>query len=117
MQSLLEEIRKQPRMIRQVMFGSSVVIVVSLIGTVWFQSFERKLFVLMNPDEGVQEKYFAAKDEEDATGFAFVGKLFGGLSATVSNFFGASGEGEIKVQKNPSPSTAPARPLPLSEGR
>jgi hypothetical protein len=59
--SLLEDIRKQPRHIREAMFALSVVTTVSLVGVLWFQSFEKTLYVTMNPEPQKQEQFFVER--------------------------------------------------------
>lgn len=115
--SLLDEIRKQPEHIRKIMFGLCSIVAISLIGLIWFRSFEKNLFVLMNPDEAVQQKYFAETGKED-TLFANLGKavkdLKSSVQAAIGNIFQKSGS-EMII---PSNSEAPANkihPLPLSE--
>lgn len=51
----LDDIRKQPQGIREIMFGLSVFITVLLIGMIWFRSFQKNLYVLMNPEEDVKK--------------------------------------------------------------
>lgn len=41
------------------MFALSVVIVVSLVGVVWFNSFQKNIYVMLNPDKETEQKFFA----------------------------------------------------------
>ncbi len=41
------------------MFGLSVVITVSLVGMVWFNSFQKNVYVMLNPDKETEQKFFA----------------------------------------------------------
>lgn len=105
MTSLLKEIRRQPRHIREIMFAFCVVITVSLVGLVWFRSFEETLFVMMNPDPAKQEKFFAQRKENTPTLFASIQTSYNGLKAVISDMLlfdndGANEEGESIKSKN-----------------
>ncbi|HYU64676.1 MAG TPA: hypothetical protein VEK36_00195 [Candidatus Paceibacterota bacterium] len=113
MASLLEEIRKQPKIVREIMFGLSVVTAVAIVGAVWFRSFEHNLYALMNPDQQTEEKY-VAQQEELKTPLAFLGKAVESLRAMIANFFNATdvAKPENKILNN---NTGEPRPLPLSK--
>src|SRR3989338_1605595 len=83
--SFLDDIRKQPQHIRELMFGLSVFITVLLIGMVWFRSFQKNLYVLMNPEEDV-EKMLAVENAPVPSLFGYVGKSFSGIKGLVSDF-------------------------------
>ena len=57
--SFLDEIRKQPQHHREIMFGLCVVTTISLVGMVWYNSFEKNLYVLLNPGENADQRYLA----------------------------------------------------------
>ena len=84
--SLLQDIRNQPRHIREVMFAFCVVITVSLVGLIWFRSFEETIFVMMNPDPAKQDKFFALRQENTPTLFAGISNSYQGLRAAISGF-------------------------------
>ncbi len=92
--SLLNEIRRQPRHIRELMFAFSVVITVSLVGLMWFRSFEERLFVMMNPDPAKQEKFFAEREKNAPIFVAVVQNSYSGLKALVSDMFLFDGDRE-----------------------
>ena len=90
--SFLNDIKKQPQHVREIMFGLAVFITVLLIGMVWFRSFQTNLYVLMNPEEGA-EKALARQN--------FPSENLGGLAvenAPVPSLFGFiwQSAGEIK---------------------
>jgi hypothetical protein len=60
--SFLEEIRKQSHGVRQAIFFLSVIITVSIIGTVWFNSFQKDLYVTLNSEEEYEQKFYAQED-------------------------------------------------------
>ena len=57
--SFLDEIRKQPQHHREIMFGLCVVTTISLVGMVWYNSFEKNLYVLLNSGENTDQRYLA----------------------------------------------------------
>lgn len=75
--SFLDEIRRQPRHHREIMFGLCVVTTVSLVGMVWFNSFEKNLYVLLNPEESADNRFLAENEESKAAL-----SLFGSISQT-----------------------------------
>ena len=81
--SFLDDIKKQPQGVREAVFALCVVITISLVGMIWFRSFERNLFTMLNPDEEIQQKYFAQTGNESL--FANIGKSFNDLKASISN--------------------------------
>ncbi len=101
--SLLNDIRQQPRHIREIMFAFCVIITVSLVGLVWFRSFEEKIFVMMNPDPAKQDQYFAQRRENMPTLFASIQNSYKGLRAAVSGIFLLGNEeetqGDIKTKE------------------
>ena len=57
--SFLDEIRKQPQHHREIMFGLCVVTTISLVGMVWYNSFEKNLYVLLNPGDKADQRFLA----------------------------------------------------------
>ena len=57
--SFLDELRKQPKHHRELMFGLCVVTTFSLVGMVWYNSFEKNLYVLLNPEEVTDQRNLA----------------------------------------------------------
>jgi hypothetical protein len=93
--SFIDEIQKQPQSTREAMFALSVIITVSLIGFIWFRSFERDLFVLLNPDQEKQELFFAKQGEAESI-FATIGKSGTNLRATLSGLWGFLGDKDVE---------------------
>ncbi len=56
------------------MFGLCVVTTISLVGMVWYNSFEKNLYVLLNPGENADQRFLV----ENKT----VPSLFGNISQT-----------------------------------
>jgi hypothetical protein len=82
--SLLKEIKSQPHATRQLMFVLSVITTISIIGAVWFNSFQRDVFALLNPDEEFEE-HFYVEENGDITPLGIAGK---GLGALRAGFYG-----------------------------
>src|SRR3989344_8703925 len=82
--SLLDDIRNQPRHMREIMFGFCVVITISLVGLIWFRSFEEDLFVLLNTDPKKQEQFFAERDKNTPALVASMRTSYEGLRAAIS---------------------------------
>ena len=57
--SFLDESRKQPQHHREIMFGLCVITTISLVGMVWYNSFEKNLYVLLNPGETTDQRNLA----------------------------------------------------------
>ncbi len=86
--SFLDEIRKQPQHIREIMFGLCVITTVSVVGMIWFRSFEEDLFVLLNPELEKQDQFYAERSKRTPTVYANVTKAFGNLRATLYDAMG-----------------------------
>ncbi len=94
--SFFDEIRKQPRHHRELMFGLSVVTAMSLVGMVWYNSFEKDLYTLLNPGESMEGKFLAENKP--------VPSLFGNISQTgkdlMAGFYGIFSSSDIDLINN-----------------
>ena len=84
--SFLNEIRKQPQHHREIMFGFCVVTTISLVGMVWYNSFEKNLYVLLNPGETTDQKNFAENKNVPSL-LGDIGKTGQDLKAAFLNIF------------------------------
>ena len=89
--SFFEDIRKQPQHIREIMFGLCVTTTVSLVGMVWFNSFQKDMYALLNPEEVQQEKFLAQENQKSL--FGNLNKTLGDIKSTMTGFWGADGSG------------------------
>lgn len=64
------------------MFGLSVFITVLLVGLVWFHSFQRNLYVLLNPEDGL-EKALAVESAPVPSLFSYIGQSMGEIKGLV----------------------------------
>lgn len=108
----VDDIKKQPQHIREIMFGLSVFITVLLVGLVWFRSFQRNIYVLLNPEDGL-EKALAIENVPVPSLFGFIWQTAGEVKGLVSELLGdedaATDTGKIKVE------SGKVYTLPLSE--
>lgn len=112
--SILDEIRRQSEGVRKIMFGLCVITTISLVGIVWFRSFEKNLFVLMNPSQEAQQKYFAQTGENQSL-LGNISKTFKDFSASIGSLFNRSGsEKNINIGSSPEESKGSVHLLPIS---
>lgn len=115
--SFLEEIKKQPRHVREMMFGFCVITTISIIGMIWFRSFEEDLFVLLNPESEKQDKFYAERDKRTPAVYANITKAVGDLRANLYNVFGFFEDynsGGLEIEKE---YKGKAYQLPISEDK
>lgn len=113
--SFLDEIRKQSRETREIMFGLSVFIAVMLVGMVWFRSFQKDIYVLMNPDQDV-ERMFAVDNAPAPSLFGFVWQTAGDIKGLVSGLINGNKEADnIDFEKAKKEESGKVYTLPLSE--
>lgn len=115
--SFLEEIKKQPRHVREMMFGFCVITAISVIGMIWFRSFEEDLFVLLNPESEKQDKFYAERDQRTPVIYANLTKAVGDLRASLYNvlgFFEDYNSGRFEAEKE---YKGRAYQLPISEDK
>src|SRR3989339_600730 len=99
--SILEEIRQQPKHIREIMFGFCVITTISIIGLVWYRSFEKNLFVLLNPSDTINQNQYA---QANSSLLGDIGSTFKDLSGTIFGFVGVdSGSKDQDVKNNQNP--------------
>ena len=90
--SFLDDIRKQPQHVREIMFSLCVIITVSLVGMVWFSSFQKDMYALLNPGEVQQERFLAQENQRSL--FGNLGKTFGDIGSLLSGFWGSGSSGD-----------------------
>ena len=87
--SFLNDIKNQPQHTREIMFGLSVFITVLLIGTIWFRSFQKNLYALMNPPEEV-DRMLAVENAPVPSLFGFIWQSAGDVKGLVSGLFNSN---------------------------
>ena len=89
--SFLHELRKQPKHHREIMFGLCVVTTFSLVGMVWYNSFEKNLYVLLNPEE-VTDQRNLAENKNVPSLLGDIGQTGKDLKASFYNIFNLTGD-------------------------
>jgi hypothetical protein len=102
------------------MFALSLVTTLSLIGALWFTSFQHNVYALLNPDASntVGEQYFAdaSPAARSESPFAAMGQLVKDMRASIGQLFTSGAvQGGISSSPAPSASTGRAQALPLSQ--
>ncbi len=82
------------------MFGLCVVITISLVGLIWFRSFEENLFVMLNPEPEKQAQFYAERDKHTPIVFANVTAALGNLRATMYDALGFFKDYSSKVKED-----------------
>lgn len=116
---LLDEIRKQPRHIREIMFGLSVITTLSLVGLVWASSFQNSMYALLNPAEESPASSRHLADEQSSSPLALLGRFWQDMRASIVGLFegGDAGSGEERTVPERGFETPAARTLPVAEPR
>jgi len=112
--SFLDDIKKQPRHVREIMFGLCVVITISLVGLVWFRSFEEDIFVLMNTDSVKQAQFYADRAGRTPTVYAAATKALDNLRAAMYGALGFLDDYNSDMIKVEEEYRGGAKQLPLS---
>ncbi|OGN16907.1 MAG: hypothetical protein A3C88_00475 [Candidatus Yanofskybacteria bacterium RIFCSPHIGHO2_02_FULL_50_12] len=82
MRTLIHKARQQPRHIRELLAGLCTLVVVAVVVTVWFNSFERNLYALLNEPQD-QETQLAIEKSQS---------LLGSIGSSVKDFGLAMGQ-------------------------
>lgn len=98
--SLLEKIHDQPQHVREIMFGLSVVITVSLVGAIWFKDFKNDMYALLNPEEVQKEQFLAQTNQNTESLFGALGKTLGDMSSAISDLWGSPAKTEATGVEN-----------------
>ncbi len=108
----MRDIRNQPDHVREMLAGLCTVAVVSLIGIVWFRSFQGNIYALLNDETSPVQEQFAATDKQS---------LFGSLGETVKGATQAVqalvGNQAVQVEGEGQPAAEHTYLLPVSSDR
>lgn len=109
--ALIHEIHNQPHHVRRMMFTLSLVVLVSGVGVVWLNSFQKNMYALLNPapSPSAEESSLAAEKKESDSPFALIGEAFKSLRASITDMF----EGGSLSAPTPGVSRSPVA-LPIS---
>ena len=114
--SFLDEIRKQPRHHREIMFGLCVITTISMVGMVWYNSFEKDLYVLLNPGENAEQR-FLAENKTTPSLLGNISQTGKDLKATLFNIFNLAGndKNDIIIDNTKANDSERVYTLPMSE--
>lgn len=70
------------------MFGLCVIITISVVGMIWFRSFEENLFVLLNPEPDKQQQFYAERAKRTPTVYANITESLGKMRASLYDAMG-----------------------------
>ena len=112
--ALLEEIRKQPVHVRELLFGLSTLLTVLVVGLVWLSSFQRDVYALLNPSPEDQQQ-FAAQAQQALPLRAAIGTFMSTLRASIYNLLDL--EGVKKQIDAPRKESSGIHTLPTAETR
>ena len=117
---LLHKIHAQPDHIRELIAGACTVVVVVIISMVWFHSFKQNLYTMLNPDQQVQNQFYANVSKPQSI-FASIGHTIKDTFAAISDTFGniKAGSQMINVESgnNANGGKGSAHTLPVSGNR
>lgn len=118
MRKIIHEIRQQPHHVRELATALCTVIVVTAVALVWFDSFQKDIYALLNPEEQSQsqDQQFA---EESKSLFSSILEVLNDGRAQISSLFGGKNQTDIENSQS-SPSMTPNNSvhlLPVSGNR
>ena len=93
------------------MFGLSVITTLSLVGMIWFNSFQNNMYALLNPESEDPNREMVAQAPQAKSPLASMKNAFQSAGAS---FMGLFKEAEPEVQATPS-YEGKSRSFPLSE--
>jgi|SRR3989338_8671894 len=112
--SFLDDIRKQPQHIREIMFGLAVFVTILMIGMIWFRSFQRNIYVLLNPEEGVQ-KSLAVENVPAPSLFGYIWQATGNIKGLISGLFEGQPTNDNHLEGKIESESGKVYTLPLSD--
>ena len=113
--SLLHDIHNQPHHIRRTMFALSLVVLVSGVGIVWLNSFQKNMYALLNPpaETTEQSRSLAKEENQSSSPFALIGEAFKSLRASIADIFNSNGASPTVTPET----SRPPAVLPISAPR
>ena len=113
MKTIIHEIRQQPHHVRELATILCTIVVVAVVVLVWFHSFQKDIYGLLNPTDvpQAQDKSFA---EQSQSLFSSIFNAFGDTRAQISSFFsGNAGQTDVSNTSSGTTDTSGAAPHPL----
>ena len=118
MKKIIHEIRNQPQHVRELATVLCTIAVVAVVVTVWFHSFQKNIYALLNPDQQpqAQDQMFA---QESKSLFGSILQTISDGRAQISNLFSGKSQTDIinaPASQTNNPSNVP-HPLPVSPNK
>lgn len=86
--SILQEIRNQHPIVRQVMYWLSIIGTLGIIGFFWLTSAQRNLFFALNTDQSARDQFVAEQNAQVPQPLALISKGLGSLTASIGSLLG-----------------------------
>lgn len=117
MKKIIHEIRQQPHHVRELATLLCTIAVVAVVGIVWFRSFQRDMYALLNPQEAAAEDAKFARESTSLFG-SMLQALDKGRAQLSGLFMGSDGDSIIINSPTPTPNNAGSvYPLPVTGRR
>jgi len=118
MKHIIQEIRNQPHHVRALATILCTIVVVAIVAAMWFNSFQKDIYALLNPEQQSQaeDQRFA---KESKSLFGSILQTLSDGKAQISNLFSGKSQTDV-VNNQPISNTAPndsIHPLPVSGNR
>ena len=113
MKRVINHIRSQPHHVREIATILCTVVVVVIVVWVWFSSFQKNIYTLLNPDQQSQDKVFA---QESKSLFGSILETLSDGKAQISSLFSGKSQTDVINTSSPSSTNQP-HPLPVTGNR
>jgi hypothetical protein len=97
---ILDYIKQQPERDREIMFFVSSFITILLVGIIWFNSFQKNLYALLNPEEDFKKSFAATESVQIPSLFGFMAQSFLNIKDSISIFFNNEEENNQNIENN-----------------
>lgn len=116
MRKIIHEIRNQPAHVRELATMLCTVVVVAIVGLLWFRSFQHDIYTMLNPKQSegqAQDQLFA---QQSKSLFGSISQVLKDGKAQIFNLFTGSSQTDItnSPASSNSSSNNQAHPLPVS---
>jgi hypothetical protein len=117
MKKIIQEIRSQPHHVREIATILCSIVVVAVVVWIWFNSFQKNIYTLLNPDKSApaEDQIFA---QESKSLFGSILDTLNGGRAQISNLIKGQSQTDVTSGSASSPTPqASTHPLPVQSNR
>ncbi len=116
MKKIIHEIRRQPQHVRELATILCTIAVVAIVGLVWFHSFQKDIYALLNTDEqqDAQDRLFATESKSLLSSMM---DSLGSSKAQISELFSSKDTNVKHPSASGTPTPQVPHPLPVSGSR